>query len=312
VFDEDVLKAFGKMTPSGPTLSGVPAGQIDHTVKIYVGGKQKRPDAPFTRAVHGPSGATIGQVCECNRKDVRDAVEAAHAASDGWGKRAAHNRAQVCYYIAENLQQRRSEYAGKLHAMTGRAMMDCEKEVDLSIERLFYWAAYADKHGGTVQETAFYGVTAKVNEPVGVVAILCPDEFPLLSFVSLFAPAIVRANTLIIVPSEKFPLCAIDLYQVFDTSDLPAGVVNILTGSRDLLATHLVDHQDIQAIWYHGSAEGSKFVEYHSAMNVKRTWVNYGESRDWSSPEQGQGMEFMHQAVQVKNIWLPIGDAFAN
>jgi len=199
-----------------------------------------------------------------------------------------------------------------LHAMTGRDLSSCEQEVDLSIERLFYWASWADKHGGVVQETAFYGVTAKVHEPTGVVAILCPDEFPLLSFVSLFAPAVVRSNTVIIVPSEKFPLCAIDLYQVFDTSDLPAGVVNIITGSRDHLASHLVDHRDVQAIWYFGSAEGSKAVELRSAENVKRTWVNYGVARDWSSPAQGQGMEFLHQAVQVKNIWLPIGETFAN
>merc|ERR1719324_1168539 len=124
--------------------------------------------------------------------------------------------------------------------MTGREAASCEREVDMSIQRLFYWASYADKHGGAIQETNFYGVTAKVHEPTGVVAILCPDESPLLSFVSLFAPAIVRSNTLVIVPSEKFPLAAIDLYQVFDTSDLPAGVVNVVTGNRDHLTTHLV------------------------------------------------------------------------
>merc|ERR1719424_1872851 len=154
--------------------------------------------------------------------------------------------------------------------MTGNDAGSCMHEVELSIQRLFYWASYADKYGGVIQETPFYGVTAKVHEPVGVVAILCPDESPLLSFVSLFAPAIVRSNTLIIVPSEKYPLCAVDLYQVFDTSDLPAGVVNIITGDRDHLTLTLVDHQDIQALWYFGSAEGCKVVEERSAMNVKR------------------------------------------
>lgn len=314
VIDEAKAQAFGKITPSGPTVTGVPStsAQIDHTVKFYIGGKQKRPDAPYSRAVYSPSGAFVGQVGEGARKDVRDAVEAAHAAADGWGKRAAFNRAQICYYIAENLQFRRAEFSGMLQAMTGRDMMSCEMEVDLSIQRLFYWAGYSDKHGGTIQETAFYGVTAKVHEPVGVVAILCPDDAPLLGFVSLFAPAVTRSNTLVIVPSEKHPLCAMLLYQVFETSDLPAGVVNIITGSRDHLAGHLVDHRDVQAIWYFGSAEGSKAVEYRSADNVKRTWVNYGETRDWASPAQGQGVEFLHHSIQVKNIWLPIGEAFAN
>merc|ERR1719158_2502139 len=129
--------------------------------------------------------------------------------------------------------------------MTGRDAGSCEMEVNMSIERLFYWASYADKHGGSLQETNFYGVTAKVHEPVGVVAILCPDESPLLSFISLFAPAIVRSNTVVIVPSEKYPLCAIDLYQVFDCSDLPDDVVNIITGSRDHLTMCLADHQDV-------------------------------------------------------------------
>jgi aldehyde dehydrogenase (NAD+) len=313
VIDESKVQAFGKLTPSGPSITGAPSNaQIDHTIKVYIGGKQKRPDAPYTRAVFGPSDNFVGQVCEGQRKDVRDAVEAAHAAADGWGKRAAFNRAQICYYIAENLQLRRAEFAQSLQAMTGREMGSCEHEVDLSIQRLFYWASYADKYGGTVQETAFYGVTAKVHEPVGVVAILCPDESPLLSFVSLFAPAIVRSNTIVIVPSEKHPLCAIDLYQVFDTSDLPAGVVNIITGSRDHLAGHLVDHRDVQAIWYFGSAEGSKAVEHRSADNVKRTWVNYGEPRDWQAPAQGEGSEFLYHSIQVKNIWLPIGESFAN
>lgn len=314
VLDDAKLASFGKVTPSAPTPGAPSTGTavIDHTAKIYIGGKQKRPDAPFTRPVLGPSGALVGQVSEGSRKDVRDAVEAAHAAAPGWGKRAAFNRAQICYYIAENLQMRRQEYAAQLQAMTGREAKSCEEEVDLSIQRLFYWASYADKYGGVIQETAFYGVTAKVHEPVGVVAILCPDEMPLLSFVSLFAPAIVRSNAVIIVPSEKHPLCAIDLYQVFETSDLPAGVVNIITGSRDHFAAHLVDHQDVQSIWYFGSAEGSKVVEERSASNVKRTWVNYGLQRDWTVPAQGQGEEFLYHSIQVKNIWLPIGDSFAN
>jgi aldehyde dehydrogenase (NAD+) len=207
---------------------------------------------------------------------------------------------------------RRAEYAAKLNTMTGMQMADCEQEVEQSIQRLFYWASYADKCGGVVQETAFFGITAKIHEPVGVIAILCPDEAPLLSFVSLLAPAIVRSNTIIIVPSERYPLCVIDLYQILEGSGLPDGVLNIITGSRDHLAGHLVDHRDVQAIWYFGSAEGSKVVEERSAGNLKRTWVNYGVARDWTNLAQGQGEEFLYHAIQVKNIWLPMGDSFAN
>lgn len=313
VLDEEKVKNFGKAAPQLPsTGNGVSAGAIDHTIKIYVGGKQKRPDAPYTRAVYDKSGGLLGQVCECARKDVRDAVEAAHSAAPGWGKRAAFNRAQICYYIAENLQMRSSEYAGKLAAMTGRDIDSCNREVDLAIARLFYWASWADKNGGAIQETAFYGVTAKVHEPVGVLGILCPDESPLLSFVSLLAPAIVRSNTVVVVPSERYPLAAIDLYQVFETSDLPAGVVNILTGDRDHLAACLADHQDVQAVWYFGSAEGCRVVEERSAQNLKRTWCDYGQPRQWEDNKQGQGEEFSYHSIQVKNIWLPIGEAFAN
>ncbi|KAK2163921.1 hypothetical protein LSH36_72g06038 [Paralvinella palmiformis] len=164
----------------------------------------------------------------------------------------------------------------------------------------------------TSKETTLYGCTVKIHEPVGVIGIVCPDEQPLLSFVSLLAPAIVRGNVIVIVPSEKYPLLALDMYQVFDTSDLPGGVINILTGDRDHLTKYLTEHHDIQSVWYFGSAQGSHFVEYVSAENVKRTWVNYGIGRDWTNPEQGQGEEFLYHSVQVKNIWIPMGDIYAN
>ena len=181
---------------------------------------------------------------------------------------------------------RREELAQRIHSLTGKKLDRARAEVDASVARLFHWAAYADKFGGTVQETQLYGATVKLNEPVGVMGIACPDEEPLLGFVSLFAPAVVRGNAVVIVPSEKYPLLACDLYQVFDTSDLPGGVVNIVTGKRDHLIKTLTEHQDVEAVWYFGSAEGSKWVEYTAAGNVKRTWVNYGETRDWYDPVQ--------------------------
>merc|ERR1719253_2454850 len=314
--DEEKVKNWGKSIPNHPVLGKGPSaasGGIDHTIKMYIGGKQARPDATYSRSVVAPDGAVLGQVGEGSRKDIREAVEAAHKAAPGWGKRAAFNRAQICYYMAENLQMRRDAFAQRLQGMTGRALPDCEQEVDQSIERLFYWAAYADKWGGVVQETTLYGVTAKVHEPVGVIGILCPDDAPLLSFVSLLAPSLIRSNACIIVPSEKFPLAACDLYQVFDTSDLPGGVVNIVTGDRDHLALTLTDHQHVDAVWYFGgSPEGCRAVEAKSAGNCKRTWCDYGGERNWSDDAQGQGDEFLYQAIEVKNIWLPIGETFAN
>eukprot|EP00037_Helgoeca_nana_P015389 m.143660 g.143660 ORF g.143660 m.143660 type:complete len:830 (+) comp22996_c0_seq1:122-2611(+) len=322
------LGAFGKDEPQPPVnpdhespMAYVPTGAlplaaftptIDRTYKLYIGGKQARPDATYVRTIKDPKGKVLGQVSEGNRKDIRNAVEAAHAAQGGWGKRAAHNRAQIMYYLAENLEVRREEIAGRIAAMTGCTVAQGAAEVDASVMRLFHWAAYADKYGGTVQETTLYGATVKINEPVGPIGIACPEECPLLGFVSLFAPAIVRGNTVIIIPSEKHPLVALDLYQVFETSDIPAGVINVVSGSKDVLIKTLAEHQDVEACWYFGTAAGAKFVETKAADNCKRTWVDYGVPRDWYDSVQGQGEEFLIQSTEVKNIWLPMGEVFAN
>eukprot|EP00057_Strongylocentrotus_purpuratus_P035130 XP_797815.1 PREDICTED: aldehyde dehydrogenase family 16 member A1 [Strongylocentrotus purpuratus] len=316
------LKLFGSHVPNIPTnnppapstvqVDGFSMPSIDRTYKLYYGGAQKRPDGMYSRPVMDAEKQVVALVADGNRKDVRNAVEAAHKAAPGWGKRAAHNRAQIVYYMAENLEQRRDEVAQGIARLTGRDMKSALNEVDLSIQRLFYWGAYADKYGGTVQETTLYGATVKIHEPVGVVGIICPEESPLLGFVSLFAPAVVRGNVVVAVPSEKYPLPALGFYQVFETSDLPGGVVNILTGDSSHLTKYLSEHQDIQAMWYFGSPEGSKFVEHTSAENLKRTWVNYGASRDWSDRAQGQGEEFLYHSVEVKNIWIPMGDIYAN
>ena len=216
------------------------------------------------------------------------------------------------YYIAENLELRFDEIADRIAQQTGRTVESAKAEVSTSIRRLFYWAAYADKYGGEVQETSFYGATVKVHEPVGTVGIVCPNEYPLLGFISLFAPAVVRGNTIVIIPSETAPISATDLYQVFETSDVPAGVVNILTGNKNHLTKYLVEHQNIEAMWYFGDTEGSRFVEYTSAGNMKRTWVNYGVERNWMDDEQGQGVEFLYNSTECKNIWMPMGEVFAN
>ena len=315
-FGVNVLPAPGQGNPGLKALqqNGIQQPLVDHTYKVYYGGSQKRPDGCYSRPIHahGSDDKIIAYVSESNRKDVRNAVEAAHKALPGWSKRASHNRAQIVYYMAENLELRRNEVAQRLTLLTGSSLEDSLKEVDLSIQRLFYWGAFADKYGGTVQETTLYGCTVCIREPVGVIGIACPNDQPLLAFVSLVAPAVVRANCVVVVPSEKYPIPALDLYQVFDTSDLPGGVVNILSGSRDHISRYLTEHQDVNSMWYFGSENGSKFVEYTSANNVKRTWVNYGVQRNWFSNEQGQGEEFLYHATQCKNIWLPMGTTYAN
>ncbi len=281
--------------------------RIDRTHKLFIGGRQVRPDGAYSRPIFGPGGALVGEVGDGNRKDIRDAVEAAHAAKY-WAERAPHFRAQILYYIAENLDARADEFAARLMAMTGETKQAARAEVDAAISRLFSYAAWADKFGGAIQETGLRGMVLAPHESVGVIGIACPDECPLLAFVSLLAPAIARGNTVVIIPSEKHPLSAMDFYQVLETSDLPPGVVNIVTGSRDHLSKILAEHDDVDSVWYFGTAEGSYHVEALSASNMKRTWVNYGLPRDWSSREQGEGEEFLREAVQVKNIWVPTGE----
>ena len=296
-----VVDAKGKVKPA----DGAAPFSIDRTAKLYIGGKQTRPDGAYSRAITGAGGAFIADVGEGNRKDIRNAVEAAHKAS-GWAKATAHNRAQVLYYIAENLAARADEFAARIAAMTGSK--DPHKEVQASIERLFYYAAWADKYDGLAHQPPMHGITVALNEPVGVIGIICPNEAPLLGFISLVAPAIALGNRVVVVPSEAHPLAATDLYQVLDTSDLPGGVLNIVTGSADELAKTLATHSDIDAVWRHdGSADGCAEVERLSSESLKRTWVGGAKGRDWYDTKQSGGRAVLAHASQVKNVWIPYG-----
>lgn len=306
---------WGGHVPTLPTQPGFARANghslppIDRTPKMYIGGKQVRPDGAYTSSVLSAKGKLVGQVGDGNRKDIRDAVESAHKArTSGWAMRHGYNRSQILYFIAENLDARNAEFVKRIVEMTGRTQKSAQAEVDASVERLFTYAAWADKYGGTVQETTLRGITVAVNEPVGVIGITCPDEMPLLGFISLMAPAIARGNSVVMIPSQKYPLSAMDFYQVLDTSDVPGGVVNIVTGDRDHLTNTLVQHEDVDSVWYFGSAEGSYHVENESASNMKRTWTGYGLPRDWLDREQGEGHEFLHESTQVKNIWVPTGE----
>jgi aldehyde dehydrogenase (NAD+) len=250
---------------------------------------------------------TVGEVGEGNRKDIRNAVEAAHAAYRGWSKATGHNRAQILYYVAENLAARADEFTARITRMTSRPPDDASREVEASISRLFTYGAWADKYDGAVHSVPIRGVAIAMNEPIGVLGVACPEDFPLLGFVSMVAPAIAVGNTVIAVPSEIHPLSATDFYSVLETSDVPGGVVNIVTGAKDALSKVLAEHDDVEGVWYCGSPDGVKAVEFASASNMKRTWATW-QDRDWLDPRDGEGREFLREATQVKNVWVPYGE----
>jgi aldehyde dehydrogenase (NAD+) len=278
---------------------------IDRTPKNYIGGKQARPDSGYSRPVADPQGRLIGEVGEGNRKDIRNAVEAANAAAK-WAEQTGHARAQILYYIAENLSARANEFASRIVMQTGHSADSAALEVERTIERLFSYAAWADKYDGAVHRTPFRNATLAMPEPIGVIGIACPDEYPLLACVALLAPAISMGNTVVLIPSERHPLSASDLYQVLDTSDVPGGVINIVTGARDPLAKVLAEHNNVDAIWYFGSQEGCAMVERASVGNLKRTWVS-SQPRRWLDPQPGESELCLRHATQVKNIWVPYG-----
>jgi len=286
------------------TGKGGNADAIDRTAKLYIGGKQARPDGGYSRGVYGKNGALLGHVSLAGRKDVRNAVEAAQAAK-GWSKTTGHLRAQILYYVAENLTVRASEFADRLNAMQGGK--GGAKEVETAIRRLFTYAAWADKYDGQIHGVPIRGVALAMKEPVGVIGALCPDEAPLLGLISCMAPAIAMGNRVILSASEPFPLAATDFIQVLETSDIPAGVVNILTGPQADTAATLAGHMDVDAVWSFGAAIHSEGVERASASNLKRTWVNNGAARDWMG-SSGEGHAFLQAATDVKNIWVPYGE----
>jgi len=287
---------------TGPAASAV---DIDRTVKLYIGGKQTRPDSGYSMEVRGKNGQLLGEVGLGNRKDIRNAVEAARKAA-GWTKTTAHNRAQVLYYMAENLSQRRTEIGHRLASAVGESQ--AVAEVSSGIERIFSYAAWADKFDGAVHSPPFRSIAIAMNEPIGTVGIICPLEAPLLGFLSLVLPVIAMGNTAIVVPSETYPFITGDLYQLFDTSDLPGGVVNIVTGYSSQLLKTLAEHDDVDAVWCFGDEAGAAAAKSYSVGNLKQVFTNEGRAIDWFDVKQGEGRWFLQHATQVKNIWVPYGE----
>jgi aldehyde dehydrogenase (NAD+) len=283
--------------------SAVPA--IDRTVKLYIGGKQVRPDSGYSMEVRSTDGRLLGEASLGNRKDIRNAVEAARKA-ESWAKATAHNRAQVLYYCAENLSQRSADIERRLAAAVGEKQ--AAAELELGIERVFSYAAWADKFDGAVHNPPFRNITIAMNEPLGTMGIICPAETPLLGFLSLTMPALALGNTVIAVPSEAYPLIAADLYQLFDTSDVPAGAVNIVTGYVSQLLKTLAEHDDVDGIWCFGNSDNAAAAKAMSVGNLKQVWTNEGRAIDWFNPKLAEGRWFLEHATQVKNIWVPYGE----
>jgi len=278
---------------------------IDRTVKLYIGGKQTRPDSGYSMEVHAADGRLLGEAPLGNRKDIRNAVEAARKAS-AWAKATAHNRAQVLYYCAENLESRRDEVVRRLVAAVGEKQAAAEFET--SIRRIFSYAAWADKFDGAVHNPPFRSIAIAMNEPIGTVGVVCPTDIALLGFISLVMPLIAMGNTVVAIPSEKYPLITGDLYQLFDTSDLPGGTVNIVTGYVSQLLKTLAEHDDIDGMWCYGDEATVASAKAMSIGNLKQVWTNEGRKIDWFDPNIAEGRWFLEHATQVKNIWVPYGE----
>jgi aldehyde dehydrogenase (NAD+) len=281
---------------------GGPAAGIDRTAKLYIGGKQTRPDSGYSSPVWGKSGTLLSHVPNASRKDLRNAAEAAQAAK-GWGNTTGHLRAQILYYTAENLAARADDFARCLDQMQGGR--SGAKEVEAAVQCLFTYAAWADKYDGQIHGVPIRGVALAMKEPVGVIAALCPASAPLAGLVSIMACGIAMGNRVILAASEPFPLAATEFIQVLETSDIPAGVVNILTGAHSDLAEPMARHLDIDAVWSFGDPAFDALIEQASAGNLKRTWVQNGAAQDWLVQDAKM---FLAQATQIKNIWIPYGE----
>jgi len=279
--------------------------EIDRTPKMYIGGKQVRGDSGYSVEVLSPSGVRLGEVGRGNRKDIRNAVEAAIAGQAAWGKMTGHTRAQILYYIAENLSARSGDFSDLIFEMTG---LDGTTEVEAAISRIFACAAWADKLDGQVHGTPFRGLTYTLNEPVGVLGVVCPKEPSLSGFVSAVMPAVAMGNSVVALPSEAHPLAATELYQVFDTSDLPGGAVNIVTGPLAETAKTLFEHEGVDGVLHFGDPELGAELERLSVSNLKQTWVASRHSVDYDSREWPDLKETLRHCVQVKNVWVPMGE----
>ena len=297
------LQAYSKPATAiaPPTSIAAFSGQgttgetVDRTAKLYIGGKQTRPDSGYSQAVFGAKGLLLGHAPMASRKDIRNAIQA--QAACGWGKISGHLRAQILYYIAENLTAQATGFAARLDAMTGTTTG--ASEVDAAVDILFTYAAWADKFEGRAKSVPIRGVALAMREPVGRIAALCPDAAPLLGLVMPMAAALSTGNTITLCASQPFPLAATDFYHIIEASDVPAGAVNILTGSQADLAPHLGAHMDIDSVWCLSGEGATQAVKAKASSNIKRVWTG-------AAPEDH--LSWLDAGTEIKTIWIPYGE----
>ena len=280
---------------------------LDRTAKLYIGGKQTRPDSGYSLNVVNADGSLAGEIAHGNRKDIRNAVEAAHKAC-GWQSSTPHLRAQILYFLAENLETRGEEFQNRIMKLTGVSKKQAGHEVETAVRSIFSYAALADKHEGLIHQPPMRGLALALNEPIGVLGLVCSDEAPLLGMLSMLLPAIAMGNTVVLVPSRPFALVATDFYQVLETSDVPSGVINIVSGDAEELGSVLAKHDDVAGLWISGTADECTNAKKLSSGNMKIIWTNNGKKLDWFDNQQAAGREWMRRASQVKNVWIPYGE----
>jgi acyl-CoA reductase-like NAD-dependent aldehyde dehydrogenase len=283
-----------------------PRVTVRKTYKLYIGGAFPRSESGRSYPVSSPSGELLAHAAQASRKDVRDAVQAARAAVAGWSGATAYNRGQVLYRIAEMLEGRHAQFVAEVVAAEGVSSAAAAAQVDAAIDRWVHYAGWADKYPQVVGSTnpvagSYFSFT--LPEPTGVVGVLAPQDSSLLGLVSVVAPVLVTGNTAVVVASQDRPLPAISFAEVLGTSDLPGGVVNLLTGFTAELAPWLASHRDVNALDVTGAAPGARAdLQAAAADNVKRVYMP--RSEDWSA---APGLTRLNAFVETKTVWHPIG-----
>lgn len=278
---------------------------VAKTYKIYIGGKFPRTESGRYYPLHDSKGELLANVCLCSRKDFRDAVVAARSAFDGWSGATAFNRSQILYRIAEMLEGRKEQFIAELKQQ-GSTPKNAENEVNLAIDRLVYYAGWCDKYqqmAGSVNPVSSSHFNFSVPEPMGVVAIIAPEDTGLIGMVSTIAPTIAGGNTCVVLASENKPLCSVSFAEVLNSSDVPGGVVNILTGQSSELHSHFSSHMDVNAIIYcRDEQKEIKTIQENAAMNVKRVFIR---NQNWSDAE-AQNPYLILDTQELKTTWHPI------
>jgi aldehyde dehydrogenase (NAD+) len=282
---------------------------ITKTPKVYVGGAFIRSESARTFALKDAAGNFFANIPQCTRKDVRNAVEAAAKAGPGWAKRTAYNRGQIIYRLGEMIEARSADMADAL-ALGGTSKAAAAKEIAATIDRLIYYAGWTDKYEqvlGNVNPVASPHFNFTVTEPMGIIGLLAPEEAPLLALVSLIAPAIACGNTVVALASTAQPYPAIVLGEMLATSDLPGGVVNLLTGYRKEMVPTFATHTHLRAVAGVASAEERKAIKLAAADSVKRVKLSKAEEPvDWFS-DKAQGLYELRDHLEFKTTWHPIG-----